>query len=409
MPVAWPANEEARLAAVAALAWPAANDDARLDDIVALAADALAAPIAFISLTEERHQVAIASVGAARISAPREATFCNHTIAAGAMLVALDATEDPRFAANPFVTNAPGVRFYAGAPLWSDEGFCLGTLCVLDTVARTEFSARDRETLARLARLAERRLQEGNLRARTEAAEAARATAEARTRGMLSEAASAFAACDRLAINLGGRARAALTRARRASERGGGHVLDNELSALSDLVSELIEVARLDRASSAAPALMQPSALMRAIIADCAPIAAKRGVSIGFNDMTAGVEMVCDPWRLEDLLDTLIDDCLALSRTSLSISCGLERGESDGRTRLAIRVSSANDGPPWRISAHSRELVDCLAGWWELDQAGRSIAVLLPARLSAVNASLTEPNETPTNVIPFRAKREGKA
>lgn len=401
MPVAWPVNEDARLAAVAALAWPAAESDPRLDDIAALAAEMLGAPIAFISLTEKDLQVAIAAYGAARISAPREVTFCNHTVADGAMLATLDATVDPRFAANPFVVNAPQVRFYAGAPLWSDDGFCLGTLCVLDLAPRASFDARERETLARLARLAERRLQERGLRARAE-------TAEARTRGILSEAACAFAACDRLAINLGGRVRAGITRARRANERGGGHVLENELSALSDLVSELIEVARLDRAAATAPALMQPGALMRAIIADCAPIAAKRGVSIGFNDHAVGIEMLCDPWRLEDLLDNLIDDCLALSRASLSISCGFEQGESDGRSRFAIRLSTANDGPPWRISAHSRELVDCLAGCWELDQAGRRIAVLLPARLSALNAN--DLSETPTNVIPFtRAKREGKA
>ena len=40
------------------------------------------------------------------------------------------------FATNPFVTGAPGLRFYAGMPLQSADGTPIATLCVLDSVAR---------------------------------------------------------------------------------------------------------------------------------------------------------------------------------------------------------------------------------------------------------------------------------
>jgi len=97
-----------------------------------------------------------------------------------------------------------------------------------------------------------------------------------------------------------------------------------------------------------------------------------------------------------------------LRRGNLRISCGFENSIQDGRSRFAMRFSSPCDGPPWRISARNRELVDCLAGCWELDQDGRRIAVHLPARLRTAEYD-AETIAAPSNVIPFtRAQREGK-
>ena len=62
-----------------------------------------------------------------------------------------DATRDGRLGDSPLVTGAPGIRFYAAVPLWVDSGYCLGTLCVIDTVPRelTPEQLKKRAILAR--------------------------------------------------------------------------------------------------------------------------------------------------------------------------------------------------------------------------------------------------------------------
>ncbi len=84
-------------------------------------------------------------------TAPRDVTFCAHTIMApDRVLVVEDAAADPRFQASPFVTGPAAIRFYAGAPLLDPHGHALGALCVLDTRPR-RFLAADVDTLRDLA------------------------------------------------------------------------------------------------------------------------------------------------------------------------------------------------------------------------------------------------------------------
>lgn len=126
--------------------------EAAFEDIVFLASVICDTPIAMISLVDESRQWFKARVGFEVEETSRETAFCAHAILRPEeILVVPDALEDPRFATNPMVTDAPGIRFYAGVPLNNPQGLPLGTLCIMDRVPRRLTSEQGR-ALAALSR-----------------------------------------------------------------------------------------------------------------------------------------------------------------------------------------------------------------------------------------------------------------
>jgi signal transduction histidine kinase/ActR/RegA family two-component response regulator len=133
-----PANESARLAALRSYAILDTPPEREYDDLVALAAEICATPLASITLVDEARQWFKASLGFGEKETPRDISFCAHAIAepGDELFVVPDAAADPRFAGYSNVTGAPGIRFYAGAALVTADGYALGTLCVLDRQPR---------------------------------------------------------------------------------------------------------------------------------------------------------------------------------------------------------------------------------------------------------------------------------
>ncbi len=126
--------------------------DEHFERIVELASLIFAVPITAISLVEQDRQWFLCNVGLQASETPRDQAFCAHAIAAEGVMVVPDAAVDPRFHANPLVTSAPHIRFYAGAPLHSPEGHNLGTLCVIDRRPR-QITAEQEHQLALLAQM----------------------------------------------------------------------------------------------------------------------------------------------------------------------------------------------------------------------------------------------------------------
>lgn len=127
---AW--TEEERLAALRAYGLQYGQSGADFDDVVALAARICDVPTAMISLVERDVQWFVSRVGIDIDQTSREVSFCDYAMRQQSVMVVEDARLDPRFASNALVTGEPFIRFYAGAPLVSVDGYPLGSLCIVD-------------------------------------------------------------------------------------------------------------------------------------------------------------------------------------------------------------------------------------------------------------------------------------
>lgn len=148
-----PANEHQRLERLRGLQLLDTLPEPAFDRITELAAATLQAPIALITLVDQDRQWFKSCVGLDVQQTDRSASFCAHALDAPELLVVPDAPQDPRFRHNPFVTGQPHVRFYAGAPLSTEPGVILGTLCVIDALPRPGLTPHQEKVLRRLAEL----------------------------------------------------------------------------------------------------------------------------------------------------------------------------------------------------------------------------------------------------------------
>lgn len=130
---------------------PSLDNNETLQAITEFASALCHTPTAMVSFVETERQWFPARTGLAASETPRSQSFCAHAMLGHDILVVPDARLDPRFSDNPLVTGDPHVRFYAGAPLVSEDGIPIGALCVIDYEPRSDLTALQRQGLQVLA------------------------------------------------------------------------------------------------------------------------------------------------------------------------------------------------------------------------------------------------------------------
>jgi hypothetical protein len=114
----------------------AGRPDPRLDELAELARTVLGTASAEITVLDHDRQRKVAVAGTPPGETPRAVAFCDHTIRRSGPFIVGDAAEDPVFAGNPLVTAPVPIRFYAGHPIESLDGYRIGSLCVHDPQPR---------------------------------------------------------------------------------------------------------------------------------------------------------------------------------------------------------------------------------------------------------------------------------
>lgn len=155
-----PPDEQGRILELNNLAILDTEADPDFDDISELTRRIAGTEIGVITLVDSERQWFKSCVGAplGQKETPRDISFCGHTILQREPLIIPDALQDPRFADNPLVQGEPHLRFYAGFPLISSNGFAVGSLCAISRQPH-QISDQQIDSLTRLASLTMQHLQ----------------------------------------------------------------------------------------------------------------------------------------------------------------------------------------------------------------------------------------------------------
>ena len=157
VPAALPEGEKDRLQKLLDYKVLDTSTETAYDDLTAIAAQICGTSISLVSLVDRDRQWFKSKVGTDVTETPRDMAFCTHAILQPQVMVVSDARQDSRFATNPLVVGEPFIRFYAGAPLITPDGYALGTLCVIDSQPKeltaaqiTALEALSRQVVAQL-------------------------------------------------------------------------------------------------------------------------------------------------------------------------------------------------------------------------------------------------------------------
>jgi signal transduction histidine kinase len=330
---ALPPNEKERLQAVRAYRILDTPPEPDFDDLVALASEICEVPIALVTLMDEERQWFKATTGTEVRELPRSISFCGHAILQDHVFVVEDALEDPRFADNPLVSAPPNVRFYAGAQLKTDAGFKLGTLCVIDRVARrlSDFQSRA------LVILSKQVVAQLELRARIFALARLQQQKEELTSLVVHDLKSPLSSVATNAHYLAGASE--LTEKRRAAASD----IESAAESMGRMVMNILDISQSE-AGGLTPSLteVRVGELLEEVAHAAAARAQQDGLGIEVSSVPATLPLRADRDLLRRVLENLLDNSIKYARTGTVIQLDA-REVVDG---VEIRVRDHGPGIP---------------------------------------------------------------
>ena len=149
-----PENEERRLKALYHYTILDTLPDAYFNNLAYIVAQFFQTPIALISFVESESVFFKGNVGMEdTLKTDRGSSLCALAILNDEVTVFTDTLNEPCLLSNPLVRGKFGLRFYAGAPLITPNGYPIGTLCIIDKKPRS-FENKERDLLNRFAKIA---------------------------------------------------------------------------------------------------------------------------------------------------------------------------------------------------------------------------------------------------------------
>nr|WP_315154750.1 ATP-binding protein [uncultured Flavobacterium sp.] len=146
-----PKNEQERLAALKRYNILDSLPESAFDDATKLISYICGVPIAHISFIDENRQWFKSEIGVGVSEVPREISFCQYTIMDSKMVEIPDTFLNEKFKEDPNVVGGFKIRFYAGIPLTTPDGYNIGTICAIDHVAK-ELNENQRNAMSIIAK-----------------------------------------------------------------------------------------------------------------------------------------------------------------------------------------------------------------------------------------------------------------
>jgi len=126
-----PQKELSRLEAVNRFLKIQINKQEEFDEITRLAAEICGTTNGLITLIGEDNEFVLED-NTFKPNSGRDQSFCHYVLESKQVMVIPDARLDERLKGYSAVTRKAGIRFYAGAPITTHDGYRLGSLCVID-------------------------------------------------------------------------------------------------------------------------------------------------------------------------------------------------------------------------------------------------------------------------------------